>query len=218
MIRTQLVALAAAVSGCAALNGDQPPPPAITRPAEMLSPAAEERAALGRLPVAPEGAMTGYTRARFGQPWADTDHNGCDQRSDVLLRDAGSAARDEQRPCKVVAISLLDPYTGRRIDKVSDIQIDHVVSLGAAWRAGAAGWSDEQRELFATDESNLLAVDGKTNQAKGDDTPERFRKLIRRESWCLVAKVYIATSGTYRLSITPAARDALASMVDTCGT
>lgn len=210
-------ALFAVVSACTALNGGQLSP-TIPQPAGVLSPAVEARAALDRLPVATEGTMAGYTRDRFGQPWRDTDHNGCDQRSDVLLRDAGSAARDEKRPCKVVAISLLDPYTGRRLDNVSDIQIDHVVSLGAAWRAGAAAWSDEQRELFATDESNLLAVDGKTNQAKGDDTPERFRRLIVRETWCLVAKIYIATSGTYHLTITEATRDALASMVSTCGT
>jgi hypothetical protein len=209
--------LVTVVAACGALNGGQPSPP-VDQPAGVLSPTSETRAALARLPVAPATGMAGYTRDRFGQPWKDTDHNGCDQRSDVLLRDAGSAARDEKRPCKVVAITLLDPYTGRRIDKVSDIQIDHVVSLGAAWRSGAAGWSDEQRELFATDESNLLAVDGKTNQAKGDDTPEGFRKLIRREAWCLVAKVYIATSGTYHLSVTSATRDALSSMVDTCGT
>jgi hypothetical protein len=131
MIRTQLIALAAAlaavVSGCGALNGGQPPPPPITQPAGVLSPAAAVRAALDRLPVAPEGSMTGYDRDRFGQPWKDTDHNGCDQRSDVLLRDAGSAARDERRRCKVVAISLLDPYTGKRLDRVSDIQIPRTV-------------------------------------------------------------------------------------------
>jgi hypothetical protein len=29
----------------------------------------------------------GYSRDEFGQKWADVDHNGCDQRNDVLRRD-----------------------------------------------------------------------------------------------------------------------------------
>jgi hypothetical protein len=166
--------------------------------------------------VAPDGPMTGYTRVRFGQPWKDTDHNGCDQRSDVLIRDAGSAARDEKRPCQVVAISLLDPYTGERLIEVSKIQIDHVVALGAAWRSGAAGWTDAQRELFANDGTNLLAVKGTVNQAKSDDPPEKFRHLIQRDAWCRVARIYAQVSGTWHLTITPATRDALADMLATC--
>ena len=32
-------------------------------------------------------AKTGYTRAQFGQTWADVDRNGCDTRNDILKRD-----------------------------------------------------------------------------------------------------------------------------------
>ncbi|MDQ1710045.1 MAG: hypothetical protein QOG49_1430, partial [Frankiaceae bacterium] len=33
---------------------------------------------------------TGYSRALFGQAWADVDRNGCDTRNDVLRRDLTS--------------------------------------------------------------------------------------------------------------------------------
>lgn len=179
-------------------------------------PPAIQASPLDALKVAPDGPMAGYARARFGQPWRDTDHNGCDQRSDVLTRDAGSAAKDEKRPCQVVAISLTDPYTGETLTKLSDIQIDHVVALGAAWRAGASGWTDTQRELFATDERNLLAVKGRVNQAKSDDPPEKFQHLIQRDSWCRVARIYTEVSNVWHLTITPASHDALAEMLTTC--
>lgn len=173
---------------------------------------------LDRLIVAPDGAMAGYTRARFGQPWKDTDHSGCDQRSDVLIRDAGSSARDEKQRCRVVAISLVDPYSGERLTELSQIQIDHVVSLGAAWRSGAAGWTDAQRELFATDERNLLAVKRTINQGKSDDPPEKFRHLIQQDSWCKVARIYVQVSGAWHLTITALTHDALVEMLATCQT
>ena len=189
-----------------------------TREQTLASPSspAIQSSLLDALTVRPDGPMAGYDRARFGVPWKDTDHNGCDQRNDVLVHDAGSVAKDERRPCQVVAISLTDPYTGETLIKLSDIQIDHVVSLGAAWRAGAAGWTDTQRELYATDERNLLAVKGTVNQAKGDDPPERFQHLIQRDSWCKVARTYVVTSQTWHLTITPASHDALAGMLTTC--
>jgi hypothetical protein len=197
-------------TACAAPGPPEPiAPSSTTTPVALVS-------ALDRLVVAPEIAAPGYSRDRFGQPWKDTDRNGCDQRSDVLARDAGSAARDERRPCKVVAISLVDPYTGRELNKLSDIQIDHVVPLAGAWRSGAAGWDDARRELFANDRANLLAVHGKTNQAKGDSPPERFRSLIKQDSWCRVAGIYVVVSDTWDLTITVSTRDALAEMLGTC--
>lgn len=210
-VKFAAVGLFLLISSCGADQPQGPHPftPLPSVPSSSPSP-------LGKLTVAPAGPMVGYTRERFGQPWKDTDHNGCDQRSDVLLRDAGSAARDEKRRCQVVAISLVDPYSGERLTELSKIQIDHVVSLGAAWRSGAAAWTDGQRELFATDERNLLAVKGTVNQGKSDDPPEKFRHLIKRDSWCQVARIYVQVSGEYHLTITVPSRDALAEMLATC--
>ena len=67
-----------------------------------------------------------------------------------------------------------DPYTGTTIAFVaagtSDaVQIDHVVALSDAWQKGAQQLAADARlSLFANDPLNLLAVDGPTNQRKGD--------------------------------------------------
>lgn len=101
-------------------------------------------AARAKLQVAVPGDMDGYERecikghaCVFGQPWKDVDHNGCDQRSQVLARDLANVERKPGR-CSVTAGTLADPYTDATLTVVSKIQIDHVVPLGEMWRSGAA--------------------------------------------------------------------------------
>ncbi len=100
-------------------------------------------AGVARLVVKGRAPKTGYTRSQFGQPWFDTDRNGCDTRNDILRRDLVS--RQMQNPCKVLAGTLApDPYTGRSIRFVyggaSEVDIDHLVALSDAWQKGAASW------------------------------------------------------------------------------
>ena len=67
------------VSACSA--------PAV-EPVRVASPAeaTEQLAALRVAPRQPAGPA--YDRDAFGTAWADVDGNGCNQRDDVLLRDA----------------------------------------------------------------------------------------------------------------------------------
>ena len=122
------------------------------------------RAALGRLVVRPRPVGTrGYLREAFGTDWVDTDHNGCNQRDDVLLRDAvpGSTRVAQQDACDhdVLAGTWHDPYTGRtlrftdlkELSQAEAIQIDHVVPLAEAWVSGAAGWSTDRVRRSADD-------------------------------------------------------------------
>lgn len=127
--------------------------------------------AIKELPV--KAAITQrYHRQAFGKAWADENHNGCDTRNDILHRDLKDV---ETKPgthhCVVLSGTILDPYTGRFIyfkrgPFSAKIQIDHVVALGNAWRSGAAQWNEKQRQEFANDPLNLLAVEGKANEDK----------------------------------------------------
>ncbi|WP_083276248.1 GmrSD restriction endonuclease domain-containing protein [Pseudonocardia sp. HH130630-07] len=82
--------------------------------------------------------------------------------------------------CTVLSGTLDDPYTGDTIaftrgrDTSDDVQIDHVVALADAWRAGADRLTDDERLVLANDEHNLVAVDGPTNNRKADRTAERW--------------------------------------------
>ena len=133
-------------------------------------------AALNALEVKGRAPKTGYDReVVFGQAWKDMDRNGCDTRNDILNRDLTSLVhKPGTGDCKVTSGTLADPYTATSIaftagrSTSSAVQIDHVVALSDAWQTGAQQLSQTDREELANDPLNLLAVDGPTNETKGD--------------------------------------------------
>jgi hypothetical protein len=165
-------------------------------------------------------------RDAFGSDWVDTDHDGCNQRDDVLLRDAvpGTTRVQQQGSCDhdVLAGTWHDPYTGRtlRFTDLKDlhqaeaIQIDHVVPLAEAWVSGARTWSRDRRETFANDLGELLAVDGPTNMSKGDGDPAAWRP--RKGYQCAYARRWIAVKLRYALAVDPAEKTALGQMLGYC--
>mgnify|MGYP000090540142 FL=1 len=101
---------------------------------------------------------TGYTRAQFGQTWADVDRNGCDTRNDILKRDlTAEVFKERTRECVVLSGTLIDPFSGEIINFVRgnvssmEVQIDHVVALSNAWQTGAFKLSINDRTAFAND-------------------------------------------------------------------
>ncbi len=136
-------------------------------------------------------------------------HNGCDTRNDVLgqtLLDVASTP-----PARATArwspAALLDPYTGRRLDfatQGSDIHVDHLFPLAAAWDLGAAAWTSEERTRFANDvDLELLAVSGSANLSKGDSTPASWlppNKAYR----CTYVADYLRVAAAYDLAVTAA--------------
>ncbi|MFP3460075.1 HNH endonuclease family protein [Arthrobacter globiformis] len=137
--------------------------------------AAYATALLEHLPVKGRAPKTGYTREAFGPAWADTDHNGCDTRNDILARDlTNETFKPGTDNCVVTTGTLADKYTGTRIEFVrgqdtsTAVQIDHIVPLSDAWQKGAQQLSADQRKKLANDPVNLMAADGPTNAAKGD--------------------------------------------------
>jgi hypothetical protein len=175
---------------------------------------------LGKLAVRGRAPKTGYSRAEFGPAWADTDHNGCDTRDDILRRDLTAIqARAGTNGCVVVAGQLADPYTGKRItfhkSAAANVQIDHVVALSDAWQTGAQGWSAATRLEFANDPLELLAVDGQANQDKGDGDAATW--LPPQKSFrCDYVGRQVAVKYRYRLWVTAAERTAMARVLQTC--
>ena len=173
----------------------------------------------------PHGTQ-GYVREAFGSDWSDTDGNGCNQRDDVLLRDAvpGSTTVGSQGACDhdVLAGTWHDPYTGRTLvfadlkdpSQAEAIQIDHVVPLAEAWVSGASGWTSDRRKLFANDLHELLAVDGPTNMSKGDGDPAAWRP--RQGYQCAYARRWIAVKTTWHLTVDPTEVTALRDMLGNC--
>ena len=187
---------------------------------------AEARAQLAALRITPRRPPQGYQRDAFGSAWLDTDGNGCNQRDDVLLRDAvaGTVRLARQGACDhdVLAGTWVDPYTGRSLSFVDlkdpaqaqAIQIDHLVPLAEAWASGAARWDAQRRRDFANDLDGLLAVDGPTNASKGDADPAAWRP--RKAFQCTYALRWIATKSGWHLAVDRSERRALRELLDRC--
>jgi hypothetical protein len=208
------------LTGCSAIPLS--PGPQLNRVPEGTLDAPAARTSLAALPLATPGRLDGYSRdcdkgaCVFGQPWFDTDGDGCDQRSQVLARDLADVQRKPGR-CGVQSGTLDDPYTGSRVTSVSKIQIDHVVPLAEMWRSGAAGWPQEKRVAAANDLRNLVAVSGSVNQSKGDKTPDEWMPPSAAYA-CSYGRIYVTVKAAYGLSVAPAERSALEKALATCDT
>jgi hypothetical protein len=179
------------------------------------------------LPVKGRAALTGYSRAQFGEAWTDDvtvadGHNGCDTRNDILRRDLTDVVIKPSTDGCVVARGVLhDPYTRTVIlftrgpGTSSVVQIDHVVSLANAWQTGAQQLSLSVRTNLANDPLNLLAVSGSANEQKGDSDAASWlppNKAFR----CSYVAIQVAVKIRYHLWVTPAERAAIARVLSTC--
>ncbi|WP_141580691.1 HNH endonuclease family protein [Actinomadura sp. WMMA1423] len=177
--------------------------------------AAKARKNLSGLRIS-SGGDGGYRRDKFGTRWKDTDHNGCDQRNDVLARDLTKV--EKKGGCIVLAGRLDDPYSGKQITfekkDASEVQIDHVYPLALAWRMGASRWSEDRREQFANDHDNLLAVWGVPNREKSDSGPGEWKP--QKGFQCVYAIKYIAVAKEYSLPVTRSDHDALQDFLGRC--
>ena len=183
--------------------------------------------ALAGLLIKGRAPMTGYSRAQFGPAWSDDTiepfgHNGCDTRNDVLRRDLRSASiKPGTNGCVVLSGTLHDPYTAtviafrRGSATSSKVQIDHVVALGDAWQTGAQQWSADQRQRLANDPLNLIAVDGPTNEQKGDADAASWLPPNKAFRCAYVAR-QVAVKSKYRLWMTRAEHDASAGVLARC--
>jgi hypothetical protein len=181
---------------------------------------------LASLEVKGRAPKTGYDREVFGPAWSDDvdvpgGHNGCDTRNDLLARAlTGIQLKPGTHGCVVLSGSMIDPYTGRRLEfrrGASTVDVDHVVALGDAWQKGAQRWTPQKRRDFANDPANLLAVSASANRSKGDADAATWLPPLR-SARCGYAVRQIDVKKKYRLWVTKAERAALTEILDRCPT
>jgi hypothetical protein len=175
--------------------------------------AATARAELAELTVAPDGSMDGYDRDRF--PHWHTVEGSCNTRETVLQRDGDGV--EVGSDCYPTSGSWTSPYDGDTWTEPSDVDIDHMVPLAAAWRSGAADWTIDEREAFANDVDSpqLWAVTDNVNQSKGDQDPSTWQPP-RSGARCAYSKWWIHTKYSWGLHLQSAEKTALQSMLNTC--
>lgn len=201
-----------AVAGCTAEQTDGSSGPERSGGGGAALAAADSLTVKGRAP------KTGYSRARFGTAWADTDSNSCDTRDDILKRDL-KEVKFTGGTCKV-SYGLLDPdpYSGKDVTYRrgrSQVDIDHVVALSDAWQKGAKYWDPSKRIALANDPLNLLAVDASTNRGKGDGDTATW--LPPNHSYrCAYVAAQVAVKKKYGLWVTAAEKTAMKKVLTTC--
>ncbi|MGH3638408.1 MAG: HNH endonuclease family protein [Mycobacterium sp.] len=171
-----------------------------------------------------------YRRAAFGDAWTDDTsapggHNGCDTRNDILDRDLvdKTYVAISRCPTAVATGTLHDPYTSETINLVrgnqtgAAVQIDHIVPLALAWDLGARDWPQDLRMRFANDPANLLAVEGKVNQDKGDGEPANWMPP-NHAFWCQYSVQFAAVLRGYALPIDDRSAVVLRDAAATCPT
>ncbi len=178
--------------------------------------------AIEKIPVKGRAPKTGYSRAQFGQAWADVNRNGCDTRNDILARDlTGITFKSGTHNCVVLSGFLVDPYSGDLIHFLrgqstsSLVQIDHVVSLSNAWQTGAFKLSLEERTLMANDPLNLLAVKGSLNSQKSDGDAATWLPPSKAYRCSFVAR-QVAVKSRYKLWFTKAEKAVIVSILSKC--
>lgn len=196
------------------------PAPTDETPAAPATASSQALSALNGLKVAARGTMSDYDRETLFGGWIDADGNCADTRQEILARDLDEVVSTDG--CKVDSGVLdPDPYTGARIEFVrgpatsSDVQIDHVVSLGNAWITGARNLSQDRRVEFANDPLNLLAVDGPANQAKSDKPADAW--LPANAGFrCEFVAIQIAVKAKYDLWVTAPERNTMTEVLTGC--
>lgn len=175
---------------------------------------------LEKLQVKGRAPKTNYSREQYGAGWGTI--GGCDTRNMILHRDL-QQPRIATDGCTVLGGTLADPYTGNAIvftrgsGTSGAVQIDHVVALSDAWQKGAQSFDAAKRQEFANDPLNLLAVDGPTNQQKGDADAATWLPPNKAYRCRYVAR-QIAVKYSYSLWVTQAEKDAMARVLDRCPT
>jgi hypothetical protein len=211
------------LSSTAAVRSSAAPKPSAVR-ADGVTASSTATAVLDTLVIKGRAPKTDYSRGQFGAAWTDDNddpggHNGCRTRDDILARDLTDVVRADG--CKVTSGVLVDPYTGRTITfrygqgTSSAVQIDHVVALSDAWQKGAQYWDARRRVDLANDPLNLLAVDGPTNQGKGDGDAATWLPPNKAYRCAYVAR-QVAVKARYGLWMTRAERDAIARVLSAC--
>jgi len=157
--------------------------------------------ALDCVPIAAEH-IGGYDRKLF-KHWIDADHDGKNTRAEVLIAESLVSVHFSSTGKTVSTGKWLSLYDGETWTRASDVDIDHVVALGEAWRSGAWKWSAARRQSYANDLGvawTLRAVTDNVNQEKSDDDPTNWLPPLESAT-CVYLTDWVAVKIRWKLTI-----------------
>lgn len=145
------------------------------------------------------GPSERYSRNLY-RHWIDEDRDCQNTRAEVLINASQTPPKFKtSRSCVVVSGKWTDPYSGQTHLKASKIDIDHIVPLKQAHESGASRWPKDQKQKFANDSENLLAVTARYNRQKGAKGPTEWMPPDPTYH-CRYLKQWMAIKTKYRLA------------------
>ena len=111
--------------------------------------------------------------------------------------------------------AVFGPYTDTVFDSVHDVDLEHMLGRAEAHDSGACAWTPEQQRAFARDSLNHTFASPHVNRVekKGKDPGE----WLPSKNACWFVGRVIAVKQKYKLSVDAAERDAMQSVIDSCG-
>jgi hypothetical protein len=121
-----------------------------------------------------EVPITEYDRKEWGY-WRDEDGDCQDTRQEVLIAESLIPVTfTDEKECRVATGEWQCPLSGEKFTNPSDLDIDHMVPLKAAFDAGGFGWNKDKKSAyfnFLEAPEHLLATSASANRSKGSRSP-----------------------------------------------
>jgi hypothetical protein len=149
-----------------------------------------------------EERIGGYKRSLF-KHWVDANGNGKNTRAEVLIAESLVSVRFTSTGKTVSTGKWVSLYDGETWTQASDVDVDHVVALGEAWRSGAWKWTAARRQAYANDLGvpwTLRAVTDNVNQSKSDDDPTNWLPPLESAN-CIYLTEWVAVKIRWKLSV-----------------
>lgn len=170
-----------------------------------------------------DGALNTLESITVAEP-AEIDYNRSEWRHwlgspcntrETVLKQQGENVKADEKTCKILSGSWVDPYSTDVYTDASKLDIDHIIPLGYAARHGGQDWDSDLKKDFANDVSNLLAVSAGENRSKSDKGPSGYMPP-NKDFHCEYGKIWVSVASEYELSITGDDKSALTSALEKC--
>lgn len=119
-------------------------------------------------------------------------------RSDWIKSSSWSKARKKTLLNQKIGNHWICQYSLETIYNSTDLDIDHIVPLKYAFSHGGSKFTNATKNAFATDDSNLVAVNEHENRSKGD---KGVLKYMPPNNQCFYLRRWYYMVNKYRLTI-----------------
>jgi hypothetical protein len=161
--------------------------------------------------------------------WDNYERSCWNVREEVLWRDAVKdetltlldinkvRTDDKSKACYITGGTWVDPYTGEEFTNPSDLDVDHMIPLGYAARAGGYLWDDNKKMDYANYldyNYHLVAVSASANRSKSDNGPADWKP--RKEFYCQYGVAWTVITNKWELSLDNGDKKAIQGMLEAC--